>query len=139
VLVPEGTTGDVDTDLAAKRDAVLHALAEGRLRTVVHVGGADEAAHRLDPDGKITFLERVDRELLAPLSDVVAAAGATLRVCPDHGCDPLTGRHSADPVPHVTWSAAAARSARPRRLTERAVATLDVTDLTVPDRLPVLT
>jgi hypothetical protein len=28
-------------------------------------------------------------------------------VWPDHGCDPATGRHDADPVPHVTWTSAA--------------------------------
>lgn len=95
VVVPDGCTGDVDTDLRAKLDAVL-ALAPGHDQVVVHVGGADEAAHRLDARGKRTFLERVDADLLAPLA---ARAAIDLTVTADHSTDPRTGRHGAEPVP----------------------------------------
>ena len=104
VTVPRGATGDVDTDLTAKLDAALHALGEDRDRVVVHVGGADEAAHRRDRAAKHAFLERVDDELIGPLAASVAEARGRLRICPDHGCDPATGRHDAEPVPHVSWT-----------------------------------
>lgn len=133
VLHPAGVTGDVDTDLGAKAVAARAALAGGAPLVVVHVAGADEAAHRGDADGKVAFLERVDRALLAPLADAVRAAGATLRVLPDHGCDPRTGAHDAEPVPCLSWPAAdsAALVGAPGapRLTERAVAALPVLDL----------
>jgi 2,3-bisphosphoglycerate-independent phosphoglycerate mutase len=137
VLRPLGATGGPDTDLHAKATAAADALEAGARRVVVHVGGADEAAHARDAAGKVTFLERADHTLLAPLVDVVARAEGSVRVCPDHGCDPATGEHDARPVPCVTWTAGtpgrgAARAAR--RMSERAVATLDVSDLTTSAR-----
>jgi 2,3-bisphosphoglycerate-independent phosphoglycerate mutase len=108
VVVADGATGDVDTDLAAKLDAARAGIAEHRDRVVVHVGGADEAAHRRDGAAKVAFLERVDAELIGPLAAAVAEADGTLRICPDHGCDPATGRHDAEPVPHVRWTPARA-------------------------------
>jgi 2,3-bisphosphoglycerate-independent phosphoglycerate mutase len=131
VELPEGATGGTNTDLTAKAAAAVAALHRGASQVVVHVGGADEAAHLLDPAAKVAFLERADRELIAPLAAATARAGGTLRVCPDHGCDPATGAHDAGPVPHLTWRKADLDGARPcpgRRLTERAVAALDVTD-----------
>ncbi|QEC47028.1 hypothetical protein FSW04_05135 [Baekduia soli] len=110
-VVPDAATGDVDTDLAAKLDAARAGVAERRDRVVVHVGGADEAAHRRDRAAKVAFLERVDAELIGPLAALVDDADGTLRICPDHGCDPDTGRHDAVPVPHVRWGPA--RSAVP--------------------------
>ena len=173
LVVPDGATGDTDTALAAKASAATEALTAGAPHVVVHAAGADAAAHERDAAAKVAFLERVDRELIAPLADAVARAGGTLRVCPDHGCDPATGRHDAHPVPCLIWpgpgpsggrasadagadaaaatadvasvSAAApaavaaapgAGASTPRRLTERAVAGLAVTDL--PARLVVV-
>lgn len=107
ILVSDGATGDVDTDLHAKLDAARRGLGERRERVVVHVGGADEAAHRRDRAAKVAFLERVDAELLGPLAAAVAGARGRLRICPDHGCDPATGLHDAEPVPHVSWAVAA--------------------------------
>lgn len=63
---------------------------------VVHVADPDEAAHARDRAGKVAALERVDA-----LVGELAALGADLAVCPDHGCDPATGAHTADPVPAV--------------------------------------
>jgi 2,3-bisphosphoglycerate-independent phosphoglycerate mutase len=100
VVVQPGATGDVDTDLRAKLAAALAADTE---RVVVHVGAPDEAAHRRDPAGVIAVLERLDAELLAPLRDDVRRTGGRLAVCPDHGTDPATGRHTAAPVPAVVW------------------------------------
>jgi 2,3-bisphosphoglycerate-independent phosphoglycerate mutase len=133
VVVPDGATGGPATDLHAKATAAAVALTAGARHVVVHVGGADEAAHARDAAGKVAFLERADRELLAPLAVAVGRAGGTLRVCPDHGCDPVSGTHDAHPVPSVTWTPAEAGAAvarEPRRFTEREVARLPVVDLT---------
>lgn len=121
VVIPQGATGDVDTDLEAKVRAVRGALAEGAQRVVVHVGGPDEAAHRRDGRAVVAALERMDAELLAPLRDVVAAAAGHLAVCPDHGTDPRTGAHDGGPVPGLVWGAGVAASG-PSRMTERGVA-----------------
>ncbi|HEV7772275.1 MAG TPA: hypothetical protein VGO48_03165 [Conexibacter sp.] len=131
-VVPAGATGQPDSDLAAKARAALGAIDGGAERVVVHVGGPDEAAHRRDRAAKVAAIERADRELVAPLADAVARAGGTLRVCPDHSCDPATGAHDDAPVPCLDWSPRDQRqisvAQRPQsdadRLTERAVAGL---------------
>jgi 2,3-bisphosphoglycerate-independent phosphoglycerate mutase len=132
VVVPTGATGGPDTDLGAKAAAAARAVGEGAVRVVVHVAAPDEAAHQLDRDGKIAAIERVDRELLPDLVHTVEEAGGMLRVCPDHGCDPSTGDHDAEPVPALRWTAGAARDGSTARLTERAVAALPAVDVAVP-------
>jgi len=139
VLEPAGATGGTDTDLLAKAEAAREAAAAGARRVFVHVGGPDEAAHEHDRAAKLAILERVDRELVPPLAELARSSGATLRVCPDHGCDPRSGEHDAAPVPCLLWRAGespAGPSPRypssvpdpQRRLTERAVAALPVID-----------
>lgn len=118
-VVPRGATGRPGTDLAAKARAALAAIHDGAARVVVHVGAPDEAAHEHDVAAKVAAIEAADALLLAPLAGAVRAVGGTLRVCPDHGCDPATGEHDAAPVPCLSWPSARASGGR---LTERAVA-----------------
>jgi 2,3-bisphosphoglycerate-independent phosphoglycerate mutase len=106
VVVPPGATGGPESDLAAKRQAALDAILAGATRIVVHVGGPDEAAHRLDRSMKLACIEAADIELIGPLTDAVAVVGGSLRVCADHGTDPDTGEHVGGPVPCVSWSPA---------------------------------
>jgi len=120
VLIPPGATGDLDTDLRAKCQAALAALAQGAELVAVHVGAPDEAAHRRTPQAVIAALERLDAELLAPLRDALAALGARLALCPDHGTDPFTGRHDPAPVPALLWGAGVAPQG-PAVLSERAL------------------
>ncbi len=130
VVVPEGVTGSLDTNLGSKAKAARRALADGAEAIVVHVAAPDEAGHRKDPLAKIRALERIDRQLLDPLAKAVRAHAGMLRVCPDHGCDPHTGLHDDMPVPCLTWRADAPEPVAPRRLTERAVAELEPADPT---------
>jgi 2,3-bisphosphoglycerate-independent phosphoglycerate mutase len=134
-VVPPGATGRPGTDLAAKAAAALDAIDAGATRVVVHVGAPDEAAHERDAEAKVAAIEAADELLLRPLADALrarrarlGAGAATLQVCPDHGCDPATGRHDDAPVPCLRWPRAAG-DAHGSRLTERAVAELSVTDL----------
>lgn len=126
VVIPDGATGLLDTDLGAKAEAALGAIAAGARLVVVHIGAPDEASHQRDPVAKIAAIERIDSELLPALAAAVDSAGGTLKVCPDHGCDPSTGLHCPDPVPQLTWTAGAPRRAGRLRLSERAVADLPV-------------
>jgi 2,3-bisphosphoglycerate-independent phosphoglycerate mutase len=148
-VVPAGATGGVDTSLEAKAHAAREAIERGAARVVVHVGAPDEAAHLRDAAAKVAAIERADRELVAPLMEAVRRAGGTLRVCPDHGCDPRTGEHDGAPVPCLDWPARAevptrdggapmrasgaalrrAPGADQARLMERAVAGLPVVEL----------
>jgi 2,3-bisphosphoglycerate-independent phosphoglycerate mutase len=103
VVNPPGATGLPDSDFAAKALYARAAIADGAARVVVHVGAPDEAAHQRDRALKIASIERADRELLGPVAAAVRVTGGRLRVCPDHGCDPATGRHDGAPVPCLTW------------------------------------
>lgn len=128
-VVPPTATGRPGSDLAAKAAAALSAIGDrdGAVRVaggavsrvVVHVGAPDEAAHERDANAKTAAIEAIDALLLAPLAAALRACGGTLRVCPDHGCDPATGRHDDTPVPCLDWPSANASGGR---LTERAVA-----------------
>ena len=93
---PQGTTGDVDTDLAAKREAALAAARQGG-PVCLHINGADEASHRADPLQKQEFLMRVDREIIGPLCD----SGMRVLFCADHGASPATAGHLDGPQPFV--------------------------------------
>ena len=121
-VTPAGATGGIDSDLRAKVAAARRAIVEGAARVVLHVGAPDEAAHARDAAAKVAALERIDREVVRPLAAALAAAGGTLRVCPDHGCDPATGMHDGAPVPVLDWPGPGPHG----RLTERAAADLAV-------------
>jgi len=88
---------------------------------VVHVPDPDDAAHARDRAGKVAALERVDA-----LAGRLAAQADLLVVCPDHGCDPATGAHTADPVPALIWRPGGTPATA--AYAERAVAGLPVTD-----------
>lgn len=119
-IVPPGATGRPGSALSAKAAAALVEIGDRAVsRVVVHVGAPDEAAHDRDAGAKVSAIEAADALLLAPLADVLRICGGTLRVCPDHGCDPLTGEHDDTPVPCLDWPAAHASGGR---LTERTAA-----------------
>ena len=98
VIRPPGATGDVDTDLAGKTAAALSLCRDYPL-VLLHIDGADEAAHRLLPEEKRRFLRRVDREVLKTL----AGGRDRLLITADHGTSPYTGRHLREPQPFVLW------------------------------------
>ena len=100
VIRRRGMTANVDTDLSLKFDCALEALEEHDL-VMVHVKGADIAAHDRRPDLKVAFLERLDRELgtlLDRLEQPVRVA-----VTADHATLSELGAHGADPVPVLIW------------------------------------
>lgn len=87
-------TGDTDTDLPQILRTALR-LANCYPRLLVHVNGADMAAHRLDALEKRRFLVKVDSELIQGL----LASTHELVVTADHGSDPHSGRHIGSPQP----------------------------------------
>jgi len=127
VVNPKGATGDVGSDLAAKAGAALHALREGAHTVVVHVGGADEAAHHRDRLGKRAMLEAADTDVIGPLARAAAAYGAAIAVTSDHATCVETGRHHGDPVPAVVAGPGVAPSGAVR-LHERLVVRAPVWD-----------
>ena len=117
VVTPQGATGDVGSDLWAKTRAALAVLPEADV-VVVHVGGADEAAHHRDRIGKKAMIEAADQDVVRPLARAAQDAGAVLAVTSDHATCVETGRHDAAPVPVVVAGPGIAPSG-PLRLHER--------------------
>lgn len=128
VVVPEGATGWLDTDLVAKGAHAADAIRGGARRVIVHVAAPDEAAHLRDRSAKIAAIERVDRELVPQLVQAVVAAGGVLQICADHACDPVSGLHDTAPVPGLTWTPGDEPGRRSARFTERTVAGLAPVD-----------
>ena len=65
---------------------------------LLHINGADEAAHRHDSAEKETFLRRVDDRVLSRL----LASEHEIVVASDHGADPESGVHLGGPQPFFT-------------------------------------
>ena len=84
----EGMTGDTNTNLNAKAQTALKLTKEYHL-VILHIGGCDEAAHRMNRVEKESFLSRVDEIVLTEL----LASDHDIEVVSDHGVDPATGRH----------------------------------------------
>ena len=114
----EGMTANLDTDLRAKFREGLESLGHQDL-VVVHVKGADIAAHDTRPDLKVAFLERVDQELGWVLDH--HEGPLRVAVASDHSTLSESGQHSADPVPVVLWGDGLVADAV-ERFDERAVA-----------------
>lgn len=93
-------TANLDTDLGAKFRLVTKALASHDL-VVLHVKGADIAAHDQRPDLKVKFLERLDKGLGWLLSH--HKGPLRVAVASDHATLSEGGQHAADPVPVLIW------------------------------------
>jgi len=91
-----GTTGSVNTDLAAKVRAAREALSSSDF-VLVNIKGADEAGHDGDARAKMAFIEKIDLAL-APLAGL---PDTLIVVCADHSTPCSVKDHSADPVPLV--------------------------------------
>ncbi len=90
----EGATGTKNTNLVAKKNAVLK-YREGYDFIFAHLKGTDSCGHDGDFEGKKSFIERADSEFFQGLLDefdVVVVTG-------DHSTPCSAMRHSMDPVP----------------------------------------
>lgn len=98
--VQPGMTANLDTDVGLKFRRAAHLL-ESNDVVVVHIKGADIAAHDRRADLKVQFLETIDRELGAFLDGW--SAPLRIAVSADHCTLVESGQHSADPVPALLW------------------------------------
>jgi 2,3-bisphosphoglycerate-independent phosphoglycerate mutase len=95
--VPEAT-GGLDTNLRAKVEATLAALAMYDL-VFVHIKGADNAAHDHNAAAKTSFIERIDAEFFGTLVGRLDWRETHLAFTGDHTTAVDYGDHTADPVP----------------------------------------
>ena len=97
-----GMTANLDTDLGLKFDCALRALDANDL-VILHLKGADIAAHDQRPDLKVSFLEAVDAQLARLLDEI--PSDVRVAVSGDHATLSESGQHGADPLPVVVWGA----------------------------------
>lgn len=95
-----GMTANLDTDLDAKFEAARKVLKRDDL-VIVHVKGADIAAHDQRPDLKVAFLEKLDGALEKFLKKV--SRKLRVAVASDHATLSESGQHAADPLPVLIW------------------------------------
>jgi len=103
MIVPQinGATADTDTDLAAKRDEVIHRVGKNEF-ILLHINGTDEAAHRRNPKEKAAFLKRIDEIVIGPLMDRIPD-GTGVLICSDHSTLSETGAHQGDLQPFYLY------------------------------------
>jgi 2,3-bisphosphoglycerate-independent phosphoglycerate mutase len=90
VAVLKNSTADVDTDLREKSSAVLRELKDHDV-VIAHINGTDEASHRKDLSGKISFIEKIDRDFIGEIYNNLD--DTKIIVVSDHQTSSLTGRH----------------------------------------------
>lgn len=98
-----GGTGDVNTSLENKREAIHCALQTPHVSHVFcHIEGFDMASHRRLPSQKREFLERFDRTISPGLLDWLANGLLDdVWITSDHLSSPRTGDHAVGPVPYL--------------------------------------
>lgn len=98
-------TGNLDSDIGSKFDMAAKLLEE-RPYVVIHIKGADIAAHDRRPIEKRNFISSIDRSLGDFLENYPEISdGLRIVVSADHGTSSISGHHLADPVPLLlaTW------------------------------------
>ncbi len=106
-------TGYLDTDYAAKGRAGVEALKDHDI-VCVHVEAPDEASHEGRAEAKVEALERIDREIVAPLRRALEGHGDwRLLVSPDHSTLLRTRAHDRAPVPWAMCGAGLSGSGHP--------------------------
>ena len=79
---------DIDTNLKNKRDCALKLIKDYDF-VLLHINGADEAAHRRNKKEKEEFIKKIDKEVIKYLKE----KDINLIVTSDHGTSCESGKH----------------------------------------------
>jgi 2,3-bisphosphoglycerate-independent phosphoglycerate mutase len=104
VIKVKGATADTRTNLPGKRKAALAAL-ETHDFVILHILGLDVAAHDKNYELRKDFLERIDLEILRPISEKLDFGKVVLAVASDHCTSGKTGRHIEGEFPFAIFTA----------------------------------
>ena len=105
-IIVEGANGGLNTNYAGKGRAAVKALTEDGYDFVyVHIEAPDEMGHQGSFRDKMTAIERIDRDIIGPVKDSLAALGEPLRmlVLPDHPTPVRVRTHTGSPVPYMLY------------------------------------
>jgi len=105
VILVDGATGELETNLEGKVDACVKAL-EGKYDfAAIHVEAPDECTHNGDTKGKLQAIEWLDSRVLTPLTKRLDAEDFDYRLLflSDHKTLTSTRGHDGDPVPYLIY------------------------------------
>ena len=92
----EGVTGSKDTNIKGKVEGAIKSLNDYDF-VLLHFKASDEYGHDGDFEGKMKFIEKIDRELKAILE--LDFSKVCLVLTADHSTPVAVREHTADPVP----------------------------------------
>lgn len=103
----DGATGDYYTNYKGKADAAISAFKSGDEFVFVHVEAPDECGHDGDFELKVRAIERIDREILAPVKEYLDMCGEEYRILlmPDHATPIEVRTHTIAPIPYAIYGA----------------------------------
>jgi len=99
VMDVQGATGEKNTNLIAKAEAVRDALKEYDF-IFLHVKATDTYSHDKDREGKRRFIEKIDVELMPTLIE----SEVPIAITGDHSTSSIKGEHSGLPCPALIFS-----------------------------------
>lgn len=105
-ITVEGANGGLDTNYAGKGRAAVRALTQDGYDFVyVHVEAPDEMGHQGSAENKILAVERIDRDIICPVTEAFDNMGLDYRmlILPDHPTPVRVRTHTADPVPYLLY------------------------------------
>lgn len=97
IPVLKNATGDVDTSLIEKAEAVINEIKTHDV-VIAHINGTDEASHRKDMQGKISFIEKIDKEFIEKICSI---KDVKLIILSDHQTSSITGKHEKGFVDYI--------------------------------------
>jgi 2,3-bisphosphoglycerate-independent phosphoglycerate mutase len=118
-----GSTGTLHTNFQGKAQAAIDAYERGLDFVYLHLEAPDECSHQGDLEGKITSLERIDKEVLKPILAYFRQSGEDFSILelPDHRTPIALRTHTAEPVPFVLYRSNDEKPANPEnKFTEEA-------------------
>lgn len=119
-----GATGTFTTDYGAKARAAMDAFCDGSDLVYIHVEAPDECGHRAEIEHKVSSIEKIDAEILAPVKAYLDQSGEPYRILllPDHPTPIAARTHTRAPVPFVLYDSELKRDSGIHCYCERAFA-----------------
>lgn len=105
VILVDGATGELETNLEGKVDACVSALEGNYDFAAIHVEAPDECTHNGDTKGKLQAIEWLDSRVLTPLTKRLDRENFDYRLLflSDHKTLTSTRGHDGDPVPYLLY------------------------------------
>lgn len=99
-----GATGETDSNFRGKALQAMKLIEEGSDFVYLHIEAPDEASHRKNPLEVKEILERIDYEVIMPITEWrtrIPDCKPALTILPDHYTSSTTGRHLDKAVPYL--------------------------------------